>query len=160
MITYLAWEKKVDGSLLSSSSLRFFLSSPLLALKNEELDQGSDWTSHTSLAYTYSHAHGHNKLWNHVHGQPWIVDWLNKECRWLLQKYVRARQKLITSYLVHKQIMTPDRWHWWWPSTESLRTNCEATCTVGRGLWTDWTKKQKYVRARQKLITSYLVHNK
>ena len=40
------------------------------------------------------------KLRSHVHGRPWIVDYLNKECRWLLQKDVRARSKLMTTYLV------------------------------------------------------------
>ena len=40
-----------------------------------------------------------DELRSHVHGRPWIVDCLNKECHWLLQKDARARSKLMTTYL-------------------------------------------------------------
>ena len=45
------------------------------------------------------HGNFPGELRSHVHGRPWIVDCLNKECRWLLQKDVRARTKLMMTYL-------------------------------------------------------------
>ena len=40
-----------------------------------------------------------DKLRSHVHGRPWIVDCLNKECRWLLQNKVSKKNKwIITSW--------------------------------------------------------------